>query len=321
MKNGGVVIEVILTDRAAGAPGRFRILAGVGTEWQDGPVPESPEVQALVETLDQRLVGRVLRVVDLTEFRALKTRARPLTGLVCARVTGVRRLGKHVDIAFGDTHLIVSLGRYGWARLGSAAGDESAPAAEAGPAVLVEFTFDDGETHDDGETLALTDAGSWVSLALHVVGDPLEVAAIAKLGADPVDQAFTRADLDAVVVRRRKQLKALLQEQESLAGIGNAYSDEILHRARLSPTIHAAALDETARERLFAAVIATLREAVAERRGIPIDRLKAAKVAAMRVHGRAGQACPRCGDTIRERAYGSTTGSSCPTCQSEDTIF
>lgn len=291
------------------------ILARVGAQWQDGPVPESPEVQVLVETLDERLRGRALEAVDLIEFRALKTRATPLTDLIGARVTGVARLGKHVALAFGDTHLVVSLGRYGWVRLGTIADTAPENAADAGPPVLAEFTF------DDGQTLALTDAGSWVSLSLHVVGDPLEVPAIAKLGRDPVDPDFTRADLDAVVVRRRKQLKALLQEQESLAGIGNAYSDEILHLARLSPIAHAASLDEGARERLFTATTATLREAIAERRGIPIDRLKAAKVAAMRVHGRAGQACPRCGDTIRERAYGSATGAYCPTCQSEDSLF
>ncbi len=284
-------------------------------------MPESPEVQALAETLDERLTGRALVAVDLIEFRALKTRARPLAELVGARVTGASRIGKHLDLAFGDVHLVVSLGRYGWARLETS--DEAAPepVTEHGPPALAELSFDGGAAHDGGVTLTLTDAGSWVSLGLHVVADPGEVPAIAKLGADPVDPGFTRAGLDAVVVGRRKQLKALLQEQESLAGIGNAYSDEILHRARLSPVVHASALDEAARERLFAATTATLREAIAERRGIPIDRLKAAKVAAMRVHGRAGEACPVCGDTILERAHGSTTGSYCPTCQSDDRIF
>ena len=150
---------------------------------------------------------------------------------------------------------------------------------------------------DDGRTLEFTDAGGWVSLGFWVVDDPAEVPAVAKLGPDPADPDFSRADFDRAVVGRRKQIKAVLQEQESLAGIGNAYSDEILHAAKISPVAHAAALSESELDRLFDATVGTIASAIEARRGIPIDQLKAAKVEAMQVHGRAGETCPVCGDT------------------------
>ena len=142
-----------------------------------------------------------------------------------------------------------------------------------------------------------------------------EVPAIAKLGPDPARPDFSRADFDAALGGRRKQIKAILQEQESLAGIGNAYSDEILHLARQSPVTHAAALDAEATDRLYEATVSTVREAIAARSGVPIDQLKAQKVAAMRVHGRSGEACPVCGDTILDLTFSGTSAQYCPTCQ------
>ncbi|MFH8250423.1 DNA-formamidopyrimidine glycosylase family protein [Microbacterium sp. B2969] len=269
-------------------------------------MPESPEVQALAEFLGDRLTGRRVDGVDLIEFRALKTRARPLTQLVGAEVVGASRVGKHVDLRLTGANLVVSLGRHGWMRWSDEA--PAAPDPEAPPA-LAAFVF------DDGGVLEATDAGDWVSLGLSVVDDALEVPAIAKLGPDPADDAFTRADFDKAVAGRRKQIKAILQEQESLSGIGNAYSDEILHAAKVSPVAHAAALDDAALDRVFAQTLDVVRGAIAARRGIPIDQLKAAKTAAMRVHGRAGEPCPVCGDTIREFTFASTTAEYCPTCQ------
>jgi formamidopyrimidine-DNA glycosylase len=267
-------------------------------------MPESPEVEALAEFLDGRLDGHAVAAVDLIEFRTLKTRGRPLDELVGARVTHVRRYGKHVDVAFDAAHLVVSLGRHGWVRW-----TEPATEPAEGPPSLVAITF------DDGGLMEFTDAGSWVSLGLSVVGDPHEVAAIAKLGPDPADPAFSRHDFAAVLGGRRKQVKAILQEQESLAGIGNAYSDEALHTAKISPLAHASTLTEDEIDRLYAATVGTIRDAIAARRGIPIAELKAAKVAAMQVHGRGGEACPVCGGTIRDFRFGSTDAQYCPTCQ------
>lgn len=270
-------------------------------------MPESPEVQALAEFLAEQATGRSVAAVDVLEFRAIKTRSAPPSTLVGREVTGAERHGKHVALALGeDTRLVVSLGRHGWMRW-LTGGEE--PADEGAPPALAEFSLD-GDTH-----LQVTDAGTWVSLGLFVVDDAIAVPAIAKLGPDPADPAFSAADFDTALGARRKQVKAILQEQESLSGIGNAYSDEILHTARVSPVVHAAALDDAARERLYEATVGTVRGAIADRRGIPIDQLKAAKVASMRVHGRAGESCPVCGDTVRDFAFASTTAQYCPTCQ------
>jgi formamidopyrimidine-DNA glycosylase len=270
-------------------------------------MPESPEVQVLAETLADRLAGRTLRDVDIIEFRTIKTRGRTPEALVGAELVGTQRFGKHVDLRLGDAHLLMTLGRHGWVRLREP-GEPPAPDPEA-PPTLATFEF------DDGSVMEATDAGDWVSLGLSVVDDPTDVAAVAKLGPDPASPDFGRDDFDKAVRGRRKQIKAILQEQESLAGIGNAYSDEILHAAKVSPVAHAAALDPAALDRVFAETIETMRGAIAAQRGVPIDQLKAAKVVAMQVHGRAGETCPVCGDTIRDFAFGSTTAQYCPTCQ------
>lgn len=280
-------------------------------------MPESPEVEALSEELADRLSGRAVTGVDVVEFRVTKTRARPPSDLVGQRATGATRHGKLVDLDFGASgHLVVSLGRHGWARWGGA-GDPADGAEPNGdvPATLVAFEF------DDGRTLEFTDAGNWVSLGCWLVDDPTEVPAVAKLGPDPADPAFTRADFDAAVAGRRKQVKAVLQDQESLAGIGNAYSDEILFAARLSPIGHAAALTPDELDRLFEATVGVISGAIEAQRGLPLAGLKEAKVAAMRVHGRAGEPCPVCGDTIRDFSFASTTAQYCPTDQTHGEVL
>ncbi|GAA1834329.1 DNA-formamidopyrimidine glycosylase family protein [Agromyces salentinus] len=286
-------------------------------------MPESPEVQALAEELDARLTGRSLVEVDVLEFRIAKTRARPPESLVGERMTGATRHGKLLDLAFGAAgHLVVSLGRHGWARwaVSDAAGEgatraDAVPQGADAPPALATLVF------DDGARLELTDAGNWVSLGAWVVDDPAEVPAVAKLGPDPAAPDFSRAQFDGALVGRRKQVKAVLQEQESLAGIGNAYSDEILHEARVSPVVHAAALGPDELDRLFDATTGVVRGAIADRRGVPIDQLKAAKVAAMRVHGRAGESCPVCGGVVRDFSFASTTAQYCPTCQTAGEVM
>ncbi|GAA5197425.1 DNA-formamidopyrimidine glycosylase family protein [Microbacterium jejuense] len=275
-------------------------------------MPESPEVEALTRFLADAGSGREILGADVLEFRTVKTRAAPPTSLVGRTIRGAARHGKHVELVLDDVSLVVSLGRHGWMRWLEAGAPE--PGGDLPPA-LATFAMS-GDV-----TLQTTDAGNWVSLGLYVVGDAGEVPAIAKLGPDPADPAFVRADFDAALGRRRKQVKAILQEQESLAGIGNAYSDEILHLARVSPVVHASALDDAGADRLFEATLSTVRGAIEAQRGIPIDQLKARKVASMRVHGRAGGACPVCADTIRDFAFASTTAQYCPTCQTGGAIL
>jgi formamidopyrimidine-DNA glycosylase len=272
-------------------------------------MPESPEVQALADQVGERLAGSTLTAVDVLEFRVIKTRARQPESLVGERVTGARRYGKLVDLEFGDTHLVISLGRHGWARWGDAELPPDPPPALA----LLDF--------DDGTRLELTDAGGWVSLGAWVVDDPLDVSTVAALGPDPADPGYTRADFDRAFGGRRKQLKAILEEQKSISGIGNAYSDEILFAARLNPVSHSSDLGDEELDRLCEQTVAVIRSATDARRGIPIADLKAAKTEAMQVHGRTGEPCPDCEGTILDFAFASTTAQYCPSCQTGGVIL
>ena len=268
-------------------------------------MPESPEVDSLGGFLRSHAVGRRIRAVDLVEFRALKTRDRPVRELDGRTVSGVRRFGKHLVLDTDGPSLLLSFGRAGWARWSDGPEAPDADGSDA-PPVIARILF------DDSAEIAVTDAGDWLSLGLSVVDDAAAVPAIAKLGPDPLSDAFTPEVLDHIVVGRRKRLKALLQEQESLAGIGNAYSDEILFVARLSPLVQAVALDEGERAALYAAVRDVLGTAVEARRDVPPADLKAAKVAAMAVHGRTGEPCPDCGGTVLDVPGSKGAAQYCP---------
>lgn len=279
----------------------------------DERMPESPEVEVLARFLADQAVGRRVASLELEEFRALKTRDRRPEELQGRTVGSVIRHGKHVELMTDGPHLLISFGRAGWLRVerpGEAVPEtDDSDAVPAAPVARLAF--------DDGTTLVFTDAGAWLSLGLSIVDDGASVPAVAKLGPDPLAGSFTRADLDGIAIGRRKQLKALLQEQESIAGIGNGYSDEILHVARLSPLRHAADLDDGERDRLFAAIVEVLSGALAQRSGVPIDRLKAHKAASMRVHGRTGEACPVCGGAVADIPGSKGTAQYCPVCQTD----
>lgn len=264
-------------------------------------MPESPEVQALAEFLDSRTRGHRIVTVDLHEYAALKTRQRPLAELSGATITGIHRFGKHLDIATEKAHLVVSLGRAGWARWnGDAAPDR--------PPVLVRIELDDA-------LLELTDAGQWLSLGLFLVDDPAEVPAIAKRGPDPATRGFTREQFDRAVGRRRKQLKALLQEQETFAGIGNAYSDEVLHAARLLPFRKRSTLADEEVDALYEATRSTLTNAIELLRARVPPTFEKQVRDFLAVHNKGGQACPRCGTRITEVKAGGFITSYCRGCQ------
>ncbi|CAN5845552.1 Fpg/Nei family DNA glycosylase [soil metagenome] len=270
-------------------------------------MPELPEVQALVDFLGRRAVGRVVTDVELGSIAVLKTFDPPPDSLVGRPVDGVRRHGKFVDLEVDGTHLVFHLARAGWLRW-----SDQVPATRIRPGkspIALRVRLDDGSGFD------LTEAGTRKGLAAYVVQDPGGVPGVATLGPDPLAQDFTREAFGELLAGRRTQIKGLLRDQRVLAGVGNAYSDEVLHAARLSPFALAATLRDEQVDTLYAALRRVLTDAVHVASGKPAAELKDAKRAGMAVHGRAGQACPVCGDTVLEVRFADSAMQYCPTCQ------
>ncbi|MDQ3526896.1 MAG: Fpg/Nei family DNA glycosylase [Actinomycetota bacterium] len=270
-------------------------------------MPELPEVQALVDFLGRRAVGRVVTDVELGSIAVLKTFDPPPDSLVGRPVDGVRRHGKFVDLDVDGTHLVFHLARAGWLRW-----SDQVPATRIRPGkspIALRVRLDDGSGFD------LTEAGTRKGLAAYVVQDPGGVPGVATLGPDPLAEDFTREAFGELLAGRRTQIKGLLRDQRVLAGVGNAYSDEVLHAARLSPFALAATLRDEQVDTLYAALRRVLTDAVHVASGKPAAELKDAKRAGMAVHGRAGEACPVCGDTVLEVRFADSAMQYCPTCQ------
>ena len=270
-------------------------------------MPELPEVQALVEFLGARTDGLVVTGVELGSISVLKTFTPPPQALVGAPVDGVSRHGKFIDIDCGGTHLVFHLARAGWLRW-----SDAMPATVLRPGkspIALRVRFDDASGFD------LTEAGTKKRLAAYVVNDPAAVPGIASLGPDPMADAFTLEVFTAIAASHRMQVKGMLRDQSIIAGVGNAYSDEVLHVAKLSPFAIAGKLGEPEVERLYTALRGTLAAAVAAASGKPAKELKDAKRAGMRVHGRTGETCPECGDVVREVSFADSSLQYCATCQ------
>lgn len=281
-------------------------------------MPELPEVHALAADLGSRLTGRTVARLDIVAFAALKTFDPPTSALAGKTIRAVTRHGKFLDLAVGDLHLVIHLARAGWIRWRDAAPQSSGRPGRS--PLAARLVLDDGTGHDGtsiakGSGFDVTEAGTKKSLAIHIVRSPLEVPGIARLGPDPLAEEFTReAFADILNAGGRRQIKGLLRDQSVIAGIGNAYSDEILHAARMSP-FKPAAMDQADAARLFAALQTTLREAIERADGLAASELKREKKSGLRVHGRTGQPCPACGDTVRQVIYTDSTFQYCPTCQ------
>jgi formamidopyrimidine-DNA glycosylase len=270
-------------------------------------VPELPEVQALVDFLSDRVVGRVVARVDVASIAVVKTFDPPISGLAGLTVTGVSRHGKFLDLDIDGLHLVTHLSRAGWLQW-----RESLPPVPPKPGkspIALRVRLDTGTGFD------LTEAGTQKRLAVYVVRDPLDVPGIARLGPEPLSDAFTLERFAALLAGNRSQLKGVLRDQSVIAGIGNAYSDEILHVARMSPFRLAATLDAAEVKVLYDAMRETMTAAVDRARGLKAGELKAEKKLNMRVHGRAGQACPVCGDVVRQVSFATSSLDYCATCQ------
>lgn len=277
-------------------------------------MPEMPEVQGLVDFLAERAVGHEIARTNVGEISALKTYDPPNTALHGATITATARHGKFIVLSCGDDlHLVFHLAKAGWLRWYELLPTTLIKPGRSPIALRVALNDDSG--------FDLTEAGTKKSLAVYVVRDPQDVPGIARLGPEPLQDDFTRDAFAGLLEGRRMQIKGLLRDQSVIAGIGNAYSDEILHAARMSPYAISGKLTDDEIDRLFDAMQTTLRDAVAAASGKPPADLKDAKRAGFRVHARRGEACPVCGDTVRSVFFADRSLEYCPTCQTDGKVL
>lgn len=276
-------------------------------------MPEMPEVQGLVDFLRERLTSVRIERATVANIAALKTYDPPIDALKDAEITGAERHGKFIDLATTGPHLVFHLAKAGWLRW-----YDELPKTVIRPGktpIALRVALADGAGFD------LTEAGTKKSLAVYVVREPADVPGIARLGPDPLDPSFSRDVFASLIEGRRTQIKGVLRDQAIIAGVGNAYSDEILHAAKMSPYALASSLSDADITRLFDAMTQTLTDAVAEASGKPPAELKDAKRRGMQVHGRRGETCPVCGDEVRSVFFADNSLEYCPTCQTGGKIL
>ncbi len=278
-------------------------------------MPELPEVEALAAFLRARASGHAVAHAYPAAISVLKTYDPPPTALTGLVIGAVSRHGKFLDLSLaapGDSgdaplHLVVHLARAGWLRWREDIPPQP-PKPGKGP-LAFRVILDDGSGFD------LTEQGTQKRLAVYLVRDPMDVPGIASLGPDPLDSSFTAETLADLLAGRRMQIKGVLRDQHIIAGIGNAYSDEVLHAARMSPFKIASSLTPDQVTDLYDAIETTLSDASKRAAGLAAGDLKAEKKTGLRVHGKAGQPCPVCGDTIREVSFADSALQYCAACQ------
>ncbi|MGN9907934.1 Fpg/Nei family DNA glycosylase [Phytohabitans sp. LJ34] len=270
-------------------------------------MPELPEVEALAAYLRERAAGRRVDRLEVAALSALKTYDPPPSAAAGQEITGAGRHGKFLDVHIGgDLHLVVHLARAGWLHYRESFNSPAPLKPGKGP-IALRMRLDDGSGFD------LTEAGTKKSLAAYLVKDLALVPGVARLGPDAL-----AADLETFAARirsRKGQIKGVLTSQEVLAGVGNAYSDEILHAAKLSPFAITTRLTDEQMAQLHAAVHEILTDAVTRSVGQRAAELKGEKRSGLRVHARTGLPCPVCGDTVREVSFADSSLQYCPTCQ------
>jgi formamidopyrimidine-DNA glycosylase len=275
-------------------------------------MPELPEVEALAAFLDDKLAGRVVAGATPVAIQALKTYDPPPSALVGGRFDGATRHGKFLDLRLGDLHLVTHLARAGWIRWRD---ELAATPPRPGKGPLAMRVRLEGREGGGAPGFDITEQGTQKRLAIYLVRDVAEVPGIARLGVDPLTPEFTARKLAELLEGDRRLIKGVLRDQGVIAGIGNAYSDEILHAARMSPFKIAAKLTPDEVDTLHSVAVETLTDAVERSRGLPMTDLKGEKKSGLRVHGRKGEPCPVCGETIREVSFSDSSLQYCPACQ------
>jgi len=267
-------------------------------------MPELPEVEALADHLRRHAVGATVERVDVASLSVLKTYDPPPAALHGRTVTAAHRWGKYLGLQAGDLHLITHLSRAGWLRWSDTL-NPVPPKPGKSPIAL--------RVHLGGPGFDLTEAGTQKRLAVWLVDDPQKVPGIATLGPDAL--SLTPEQLENLLSRTNGRIKTVLTEQKVIAGIGNAYSDEILHTARLSPFATASKFTAAQLAGLHAAMTSVLTDAVARSVGQQAATLKGEKRSGLRVHARTGLPCPVCGDAVREVSFADKSFQYCPGCQ------
>jgi formamidopyrimidine-DNA glycosylase len=271
-------------------------------------MPELPEVEALADHLRRHAVGLTIGRIDVSAFSVLKTFDPPITALHGQQVTGANRWGKYLGMQVGDLHLITHLSRAGWLRWSDKLA--AAPLRPGkGPIALRVHLGTPGEAPG----FDLTEAGTQKRLAVWLVDDPATVPGIAALGPDALE--LSPDDLAGLLARTSGRLKTVITDQKVIAGIGNAYSDEILHVAKLSPFATSSKLTAEQVSALHDAMVSVLTDAVGRSVGQQAATLKGEKRSGLRVHDRTGLPCPVCADTVREVSFADKSFQYCPTCQ------
>jgi formamidopyrimidine-DNA glycosylase len=271
-------------------------------------MPELPEIEALADHLRRHAVGLTIGRIDVSAFSVLKTFDPPIAVLHGQTVTGANRWGKYLGVQSGDLHLITHLSRAGWLRWSDKLA--AAPLKPGkGPIALRVHLGTPGEAPG----LDLTEAGTQKRLAVWLVDDPTQVPGIAALGPDAL--SLGPDDLAGVLSGNSGRIKTVITDQKVIAGIGNAYSDEILHVAKISPFATAGKLTEAQLAALHDAMISVLTDAVSRSVGQGAATLKGEKRSGLRVHARTGLPCPVCGDTVREVSFADKSFQYCATCQ------
>jgi formamidopyrimidine-DNA glycosylase len=271
-------------------------------------MPELPEIEALADHLRRHAVGLTIGRIDVSALSVLKTFDPPINALHGQTVTGAGRWGKYLGMQAGDLQLITHLSRAGWLRWSDKLA--SAPLKPGkGPIALRVHLGIPG----DAPGFDLTEAGTQKRLAVWLVDDPAKVPGIAALGPDAL--SLSPDDLAGVLSGQSGRIKTVITDQKVIAGIGNAYSDEILHVAKLSPFATAGKLTDAQLAALHDAMISVLTDAVERSVGQQAATLKGEKRSGLRVHARTGLPCPVCGDTVREVSFADKSFQYCPTCQ------